>query len=236
MVLNTTFSLAAPSQSKGVLADYVVSEVKQLNDGNRIEQTLVGEYAQDIEGRTRLRYNDIAVIADPVNEVSWEVDIPNGVAFRQRVQWAPSEVVHRQSDGLHEGAFEMPSNAMWPYEAIYQDMQVTELGVRLIDGVESTGRRWLYAIPAGTIGNVEPIEVHMELWTTDAFGFTLPMLSITEDALNGVTRSEMKNIRAMDLDAAFFNPDARYEMYDLNSSNPWPRSKDRVAQSPVYGP
>lgn len=91
----------------------------------------------------------------------------------------------------------MPSNAMWPYEGAILDMQVTELGVRIIDGVESTGRRWLYAIPAGTIGNVDPITVHMELWTTDAFGFTLPMLSITEDALNGVTRSELKNVRAM---------------------------------------
>ncbi len=125
------------------------------------------------------------------------MDIPNGVAFRQQVQWAPPEDVHRQSDGLHEGAFEMPSNAMWPYEGAILDMQVTELGVRIIDGVESTGRRWLYAIPAGTIGNVDPITVHMELWTTDAFGFTLPMLSITEDALNGVTRSELKNVRAM---------------------------------------
>ena len=43
VVLNTTLSLAAHGQSQGVLADYVVSEVKQLNDGNRIEQTLVGE-------------------------------------------------------------------------------------------------------------------------------------------------------------------------------------------------
>ncbi len=223
-VVGVHFSQCAFGQSQGMIADYVVTEVKHMTDGNRIEQTLVGEYAQDHEGRTRLRFNDVTVIADPVDNVSWQVDIPNGIAFRESVNWNMADEVNRESDGLEEGAFDIPTNPLWPQAADFQDIEVTELGVRLINGVESTGRRWTHSIPAGAVGNVEPIEINTEVWTTDAFGYTLPMLSITEDALNGVTRSEMKNVRSVEFDLAYFGPDERYEIRDVDSNSPWLRS------------
>ena len=60
----------AHSQSRGVVADYVLSETRQLADGNRIERQIVGEYAQDTDGRARLRYGDAIAIVDPVDGVS----------------------------------------------------------------------------------------------------------------------------------------------------------------------
>ena len=59
------------------------------------------------------------------------------------------------------------------------------------------------------------IEIYIESWASEAFGFRLPMLLITEDVLNGSSRSELRNVRAIAFDSTYFSPDARYEIQDV---------------------
>ena len=87
-----------------------------------------------------------------------------------------------------------------------ETLSVVELGTREINGVLSSGRRWTALIPAGAIGNVSPIEVEGEMWTTEQFGNSLPVLTVARDALNGEYRRELRNIRPLEFHDGFFRP------------------------------
>ena len=62
-------------------------------------------------------------------------------------------------------------------------------------------------IPAGAVGNARPIDVEAEVWTTDAFGLPLTVLTVTRDPLGGTHRQELRNIREVDFDDDAFRPD-----------------------------
>lgn len=231
IVLGTLFAflpLNALSQSVGIIADYIVTESRPLSDGNRIENTLVGEYAQDTEGRSRLRTNDMYMIADPVDKLAWQVDVVAGVAYKESAEWAEiTDTAHQQSaatgdamaalawlDGIDENA---------------QPISVNDLGVRRLNGIEARGRSWTYQIPAGTIGNLEPIEMYSEAWTSTEFGYPLPVLVISSDPLNGTNRRELRNFKEQEFDPTFFRPDEnRYRIEDWTERL---RTLEREAQA-----
>ena len=156
------------AQSQGVVGDYVVTEVKPFGDGNRIEHTTVGDFAYDDFGRSYLRVNEALFISDPVESVYWQVDVPNGVAYRQEL--VGQSLMSSEVDRFVEGDGPELLGMDWP-EFGGQDVSVVELGSRTHEGVESTGRRWTHTIPAGAIGNADPIPVEAEMWLSNEFGF-----------------------------------------------------------------
>ena len=84
----------------------------------------------------------------------------------------------------------------------------------------------LESTPGPRHGCRMPVEIRTESWTSEALGVKLPVLSVTEDPLNGTRRSELKNARAIEFDAGYFSPDTQYEIVDVNG--PLPRSRERL--------
>lgn len=205
-VLSLALVDIAIGQSQGVIGDFIVTQSKAIGTDNRIEWAATGEYALDTEGRSLLSMNGTTVISDPVDGLAWEVDPFNGVAYEQQIVWpmGADEAGLSASptplpDGVSLNLPELAGNGM-------EALSVVDLGTREINGVMSSGRGWTAVIPAGAVGNVNPIEVEAEMWTTDQFGETLPVLTIARDALNGEYRRELRNIRSLEFPDGFFRP------------------------------
>ena len=210
LVLSSVLSIAlvqiAVGQSRGVIGDFVITQSKAIGTDNRIEWAATGEYALDTEGRSLVSMNGTTMISDPVDGVAWEVDPLDGVAYEQqmgRSMSADKTEISTSStplpDGVSSGFPEPAVNGM-------ETLSVVDLGTREINGVMSNGRGWTAVIPAGAIGNVNPIEVEAEMWTTDRFGETLPVLTISRDAVNGEYRRELRNIRPIEFSDGYFRP------------------------------
>ncbi len=210
------FSSSAYSQSHGIVADFVVTQSKQTRNRERIEDTMVGEYAFDGDGRMRLAINGMVYISNPVEGFVWKVHVANSVASQRRLPAAPvSGGEHRsgRSEETWRDDFSLPQ-PNWP--TFDPQPVVEELGVRTVNKVECQGRRWTTSIPTGTFGNVNSIEIQTELWTSDAFGIKIPVLVVTRDGRDGVSRRELRNVRASSFGEAHFRPDARFTIEEVD--------------------
>ena len=196
----------AIGQSRGIVGDFLVTQSRAVGDDNRIEWAATGEYALDAEGRSMLSMNGTTMILNPVDGLAWEVDPVNGIAYEQQMgppmsadETGVSASATPLPDGLSLNLPEPPVNGI-------EALSVVDLGTRDINGVASDGRRWTASIPAGAVGNVKPIEVEAEMWTTNLFGEALPVLTIARDALNGEYRREVRNIRPREFPDGYFRP------------------------------
>ena len=210
------FSSSAYCQSRGIVADFVVTQSKQTRNRERIEDTLVGEYAFDSDGRMRLAINGMVFISNPVRGFVWKVHVAKGVASQRRLPAAPGiggEYRSERSEETWSDDFPLPQ-PNWP--TFVPQPTVEELGVRMVNEVECQGRRWRTSIPAGTFGNGNSIEIVTELWTSDAFGIKIPVLVVTRDGRNGVSRRELRNVRASNFGEPHFRPDARFTIEEVD--------------------
>jgi len=83
-----------------------------------------------------------------------------------------------------------------------------ELGMQTIDGVAATGRRVTHTIPAGTIGNAQPIVSVREVWMSS--DLKEPVLVKESDPRFGTTVTEMTNIVRSEPDSSLFQSPSGY--------------------------
>ena len=208
-----TISSGAICQTRGIAADFVMTESQPLGADNRIERTVVGDYAQDSEGRTRFRMENMTVITDPVEGLAWNVDNTNRVAFEYRVDaGVPPDGDSVRTDAW-SNEFSVPERN-WP-EFNDDDLEAVDLGDRTVNGVECSGRKWTYSVPAGAIGNLNPIEVTTEVWKSSVFGFEIPIKITMQSPLSGTKTRELRRVRESDFDRTFFLPDPDYSRHEV---------------------
>ena len=201
-------SSPAYAQSRGIVADFVMTESKQLTDGT---QTVVGEYALDSEGRMRIRVNKMELISDPVAGSVWNVFIARGIASRSSASAnGGSGSNAAESGGSWSADFPLPESN-WPTAP---EPTVEELTARTINGLECNGRRSRISLPAGTFGNTDALVIETETWISEAFGFKIPVMVTISHGTNNFSRRELRNIRASDFSATHFRPDARYTIVE----------------------
>ena len=217
-----TISQGVLSQSRGIIAEYIVTQSKALSDDNRIERTIVGQYARDTHGRSKLSFDNTIVFQDPIEGLSWHANTVTGVAYQRRVNaatWSGRDRELVGSSGPSPPQPELNSPPLQAYSSQFsqEEYSVVELGLRTLGGVEQRGRRWTYSIPAGAIHNVRPIEIESEMWTTEVgvLGATLPVMVSSNDTLNGVHTRELRNIRTTDFDGSFFRPGDEFRIEEL---------------------
>jgi hypothetical protein len=90
------------------------------------------------------------------------------------------------------------------------------LGRKTISGLAATGTRMEYTIPAGRIGNEQPITVTIEQWVSDELGVVLS--STRHDPMNGETQSNLSQIERTEPDPSLFVIPADYTVTDVSKS------------------
>ena len=83
-----------------------------------------------------------------------------------------------------------------------------DLGTQTVNGVQATGTRITRTIPAGAMGNAQPIQVVRETWvSTD---LQVPVMVKTSDPRFGATTTQLINITRAEPDASLFQTPADY--------------------------
>jgi hypothetical protein len=205
----------------------IVNDITQeLPDGNRIERQTTGLVARDSRGRVR-REQQLATIgpispagdarmitiSDPVAAVHYSLDPIRKVAVRSRPPLVgtgaqghptPTKVKQGVGPGVGRGV---------PGEPEALDTQSEHLGTKEYEGVRAEGTRTVVTLPAGTIGNVRPIEIVRERWYAPEL--RVVVFSRRSDPRFGETVYRLTNLTRTEPDASLFQVPADYKYEEL---------------------
>jgi hypothetical protein len=192
------------------------------------EIALIGPLASANAGVPRL-----VTIIDPDSEASYTLDDEQRVAYRnfragdkKLVELGKLLVVLKAKDaaatsgGGGRGTIPEARKAELATElnktsaaknAAEQD-NVQDLGVRTIEGVRAQGTRTTTTIPAGAIGNLQPINIVSERWFSSEL--QMPVLVTRRDPRNGDTTYRLANIQRGEQPDALFSVPSWYEVID----------------------
>jgi len=203
-VTGAPFSATLSTQSTQVLAD-----------GNQIQRTTTGTLARDGQGRTR---RDITLPTIGPWSTSGQA-APHAVVINDNVAGAqyildPDRKIAReiqrpkfgkQGGGSPNAQFAAPNGGPGRNN---QNVTTTSLGTQTINGVLAEGTRVTRTIPAGAIGNANPIVMTTERWySTD---LQTPVLIKRSDPRMGETTFQLTNIQKQEPDASLFQVPADY--------------------------
>ena len=207
-------------------ATAVTSSVQTLADGTKISKTMEAMLARDSEGRTRrdqsleslgpwttnIQRNAVSIV-DPVAQVRYVLQPDGKTALKTPLIRVSSELMRKKIDETVTAELKarmdkakaeavvlnMTSNGQTIGLAVKPDgrnVQREDLGNRVIEGVNATGRRETRTIPAGDIGNDRPIQIVSETWYSDELQtvvlskHTDPRVGDSEYKLTNISRAE----------------------------------------------
>ncbi len=205
-------------------ATRVTTTQQVLAGGNVIQNQRNESVYRDSQGRTRMETPDHRPgpnntttsfvhirVNDPVAGVTREIDNENRVVTEMSVR--PGGRGGPQGNGRPGPPPNGPGGGRrGPGNGAQNDPNVTtvELGTQTINGVVATGRRTTHTIPAGTIGNAQPIQSTREVWmSTD---LKEPVRVIESDPRFGTTVTELTNINRSEPDASLFQAPSGYSV------------------------
>lgn len=181
--------------------------VTTLPDGNRIVRQNRVRLWRDSDGRTRSEYS-LSSIGGPLPlEVNSTVTVIDDPAARTRYMLQPAAKVAvavpispcRVADAQRGAA---PANVSTPLN----------LGERELDGEKVSGSRIVSTIPAGAIGNEQPITMSAEQW----YGQDLKVVveATYRDPRTGETKYKLRDIKRQEPDAKLFRVPNDYSKED----------------------
>lgn len=213
-------------------ADAVTEVVQMLADGNRIVRQSTAALFRDGKGRTR-REHGVAVLGNFVggdagrNRIQIH-DPEAGAMFlldpaRRRAHRLPAPRVHLSRRDLGDApiveTFEMADRpgrqrrtTVIRRQARTDGGQVEKLGTRTIEGVEAQGTRSTVVIPAGQIGNEQPIHIVSERWYSAEL--KLLVMSRQSDPRFGETTYRLTNLVRAEPAPELFQVPADYRIVD----------------------
>ena len=114
------------------------------------------------------------------------------------------------------------------------DPEATEdLGNQDIDGVHATGTRVTTTIPAGKMGNEQPMTVTSERWYSTELKATV--MTKHTDPWAGELKTEFKDINRAEPDASMFTVPGDYKVVD-QKNGPFMIEKRQLAPAPPSQP
>ncbi len=198
-------------------ADVTNAMQQTLMDGNTISRTTSGHVSRDSQGRTYsqetieggpwAQAGSIAItfIADPVAGYTYVLNPAKKIAMRRAL---------KPRNGGREGM--RP-----PFEGDAKDSRVeTDLGQQTIGGINAIGKSVTRTIPAGTIGNSQPIVEKSEVWT--APDLQVVVRSTHNDPRWGQSTYTLTNVRRGEPSPALFQVPADYTVQDEPSGRARP--------------
>jgi hypothetical protein len=226
------FGSAAPVSGAPYSAQSTTQRLQVLSDGNRIEQTTSGNVARDGQGRVRnetvvagiaLPTGDaphLITINDPVAGYNYTLDSEHKLAFKmpapKNAPVLPKSAPLDMPPGLMAGKQIQIGVAGVPEAGIVtklgdpSDANVTktDLGKQTMEGVLVQGTRVTRTIPAGSIGNEQPIVITTETWY--APDLKVLVMSKSVDPRIGETTYRLTNIQRAEPSPALFEIPADY--------------------------
>jgi hypothetical protein len=191
-------------------ADVTNTLVQTFADGNTINHVTKGHVARDSQGRTYLQQTisggpwasghptTITFLSDPVAGYTYVLNPNTKKAMRRELKERTGERPPRPP------AEEAPNGAKNRVE--------TDLGQQTISGVAANGKSFVRTIPAGAIGNAQPIVDKSEIWT--APDLQIVVLSKRTDPRSGQATYELSNVQRAEPSAALFQVPSDYTVED----------------------
>jgi hypothetical protein len=194
--------------------DLVVTRDTTLADGNHIHNQTQTKIYRDADGRVRREVGfelntpatgaakgSMIIITDPVAGKRYMLNPQTKTA--QVMPLHPSK--HGQGPPPPDGE----ASEKW---AKHDDSNVSreQLGAKAINGLQAQGTRVTRTIPAGKIGNENPIQVVTERWySTD---LQLPLTTTHTDPMMGTVTTNLTNINRAAPDASLFQVPSDYKI------------------------
>jgi hypothetical protein len=188
------------------IAEFEREKHQVLPNGNRIDKVERGPYYRDRVGRTRVEFQNLIVINDPVAGTSYILDTQQRTA-----RLIDRNALRAQATQSHASdlALNLDRNKPVDPAAVMSDQTVNKaranaimspgldkrsLGNKMIDGINCEGKVFTVTLPANSrLGNARPLESSTEIWI--AKDLMLPILSINDHPLMGKIVQRFTNIR-----------------------------------------
>ena len=180
--------------------------VRSLAGGNQIEHQDQSKVYRSSQGQVRVEQTftppagaanqsprTAITIFDPVAGNITRLDPQTKTAFQMQLKTPNGS----QSGDAH------PHN-----NSNQANVQTTDLGSQIVNGVNATGVRTTLTIAAGAIGNTQPIQVVREVWTST--DLKVPVLVKVTDPRSGNSTSQLTSIVRAEPDASLFQVPSDY--------------------------
>jgi hypothetical protein len=224
----------SPVEGAPYSATITVKSLRTLADGNQIAQTIVGATARDSQGRTReeppvpsaiAEARQMVFIQDPVAHTAYALDLTDKTA--QKMPSAldspggdEKQVVvgNMQAGGVAMGGAAVSTSALPSAFAVEVGpakggrATTEDLGSETMDGLSVTGTRTTRTIPAGQMGNAQPIKIVTEVWTSP--DLKVVVYSKRSDPIMGDNTFELSNISRAEPDPSLFTLPADFKIVD----------------------
>jgi hypothetical protein len=189
--------------------------IQTLANGAAITRTFTVKSARDSEGRiyseTHLTF-PIGTDGQPVDLVHYTVFDPvahTNINWDNRTKIA--SVTHLQAPEVD--ATRQPQAVRAPRHVTRED-----LGVRTIAGIEARGTRTTGIIPAGEIGNDQPLTIVTENWISAQYH--VPLLTIADDPRTGKRTDAVTEFQSGEPDRALFKIPEGYTIRERTAGHP----------------
>jgi hypothetical protein len=192
-------------------ADVANSVVQTLSDGNSIQRSTTGHVARDAQGRTysqetitggMLAHNGpttITFITDPVAGYAYVLNATTKVAMRRAIKAHPE---NPQKNSGSDSASRPPR----------PNVTSVDLGTQVVNGVSATGKSVTRTVPAGEMGNSQPIVSTSETWYSPSLQVVVSSKRV--DPRMGTSTYALTNIQVAAPSAALFQVPADYTVQD----------------------
>jgi hypothetical protein len=197
--------------------------LQKLGDGNTIVEKNQSNVYRDAQGRVRIEHTlpsrgganaqtprKVVNIFDPVAGVSYVLQPDENKAFKANMRPHPPADANAP-DGQPRGPRFRQGGAN------ASQRQTENLGMQAINGISATGTRTTQTIPAGAIGNTQPIQVVREVWM--AQDLKVPVMIKSSDPRFGDTTMQLTNIVQNNPDPSLFQVPAGYTVQSFPGRN-----------------
>jgi hypothetical protein len=198
-------------------ADVNFTRTETLSDGNTIQSTTTGKVARDAVGRTysmetmtggpfgQTGPTTRISIFDPVAGYVYELNTTTKTAVRRAVHSSPAGA---SPQGMHKGPGPEANSATMPHP----DFVKTDLGTQVVNNVSAQGTQRTRTIPAGAMGNSNPITSTTEVWYSPDLQTVIS--SKMSDPRMGLSVFALTNIQRTAPEASLFQVPAGYTVSD----------------------
>ena len=183
-----------------------------LAGGNTIQNSNSGQVARDSQGRTYEQQTisagplaqsgpvTLTFISDPVAGFSYVLNAQTKTATRRAIKTPPASA-NTPEHAPHAGRAFSGSNRV-----------AADLGTQVVGGVNAQGKSVTVTIPAGTVGNAQPIVSTNETWYSP--DLQIVVLAKRNDPQMGQSTYTVSNIQRAEPAASLFQVPSDYTVQD----------------------